>query len=187
MIPSQIQLRTAATALGIFVLALAAHAPQPVLAQDLFNRVAESDLMLRDVRRAKGLQLTVEVRFLTTQGDFLEQVGVDFEGTLRGSAHKNGQPVEGAKIILEVYKVQAASQPQNSSAEVVTRTGRTTLETDSDGSFSISLRKMVDADSRKEVLNGEVISLRMEATGKNGKKLDHLRLQAEVGTGGLIP
>jgi len=184
MTSSRKHLRALCPALGILALALLALVPAPALAQDLFSRGSESDLMLRDARRAKGLKVTLEVRFLTIQEEFLERVGVDFGGTVSGAAMKNNQPVEGAKIIVEVYKVMKAD---STGGQQVTRTGRQTAQTGADGRFELGLRSLVDADSRAEILAGEVLSLRIEGTGKNGKKVDHLYLNGVATTGGLIP
>jgi hypothetical protein len=177
-------LRAISPTLGILALVLAALIPAPALAQDLFSRSGESDLMLRDARRVKGLQVTVEVRFLTVQEEFLERVGVDFGGTVSGAAMKNNQPVEGAKIILEVYKVVTSDAGDS---QAVTRTGRQTVQTGADGRFEVGLRELVNSDVRAEILAGEVASIRIEGTGKNGKRVDHLYLKGQATTGGLIP
>lgn len=176
--------RALSLALGILALALAAVLPTPALAQDLFSRGSESDLMLRDARRVKGLQVTVEVRFLTVQQEFLERVGVDFGGSVTGAAMKNNQPVADAKIIVEVYKVMPGD---SGGGQTVTRTGRQTAQTGADGRFELPLRDLVSSDARAEILAGEVLSLQVEGTGKNGKKVDHLYLNAVATTGGLIP
>lgn len=184
MTSSRMYVRAVSLALGILALASAALVPAPALAQDLFNRAGESDLMLRDPRRVKGLKVTVEVRFLTVEDEFLERVGVDFGGTVSGAAFKNNQPVAGAKIIVEVYKVKNTA---GGTGTTVTRTGRETAQTGADGRFQIPLRSLVDADSREEILAGEIASLRIEGTGKNAKKADHLFLRGQATTGGLIP
>lgn len=184
MTSSPTRLRAVSLALGILALVVAALSPSPALAQDLFNRISESDLMLRDARRVKGLKVTVEIRFLTVQDEFEERIGVDFGGAVSGAAMKDNQPVENAKIILEVYKVK---NNDGGTGQTVTRTGRQTVPTDAEGRFQVPLRDLVDSDSRKEALAGEIASLRIEGTGKNGKKIDHLYLRGEATNGGLIP
>ena len=184
MASSRTHLRAVSLSLGIIALGLAALAPSPALAQDLFVRSGEADLLLRDPRRVRGLKVTVEVRFLTVAEEFLERVGVDFGGTVSGFAVKNNLPVANAKIILEVYKVK---NMETGSGQSLTRTGRVTVPTGADGTFEVPLRNLVNSDARKEVLAGEVLSLRIEGKGKNGKKVDHLALRATATTGGLIP
>ncbi len=156
----------------------------PAAAVDLFSRQSESDVLLRDLRRLRGLQITVEVRFLTVADEFLEQVGVDFGGSVNGRVSRRSQPVDGAKLIIEAYQVRSDGSP---SVRSMSKTGRETVATDSSGSFSIPLRRLVPSEVRKDIQAGKVDSLVVEVTGKNGKRVDHLHLRAETTNGGLIP
>lgn len=175
--------RWVARTLIAFVL-LAPMVVPPAAAVDIFSRNSEIDLLLRDLRRIKGLQVTVEVRFVTVADEFLERVGVDFSGSVDGRVTKRGQPVENAKVILEAYKVRDDNDPAR---RVMTRTGRQTVSTDSSGRFDLPIRQLVSPEVRKEILEGKVDALVVEATGKNGKRIDHIHLRAETALGGLVP
>lgn len=176
--------RRAGRALIVLALLVPVLCAPPAAAVDLFARRGESDVLLRDLRRLRGLQVTVEVRFLTSSDDFLEQVGVDFGGSVSGRVGRMGDPVGGAKVILEAYQVRTNGNP---SVRVMSKTGRQTVVTDSSGTFSIALRRLVSSEVRQDIQAGKVDSLIFEATGKNGKRIDHLRLRAETSNGGLIP
>lgn len=171
-------------ALLVLALALTVVLPYPAAAIDVFSRDSEETLLLRQPRRLKGLQATVEVRFLTVGNEFLERVGVDFSGSVRGEVSRRGQAVENAKVILEVFAVRSAGNPPN---RTQARTGRQTVTTDSSGEFRFGLKNLVDPDTRAEILAGKVAALVIEATGKNGKKIDLLHLRVSTVMGGLIP
>lgn len=171
-------------ALVVFGLILPVLAPCPAAAQDVIIRDSETAQMLRDARRIRGLRVTVEVRFLTADGEFLERIGVDFSGSVSGQVTRRDQAVENAKLILEVFKVRIEGNPPRRS---MARTGRQTVSTDASGRFRLSLRNLIDAKSRAEILSGDVASLVVEATGKNGKKVDLVQLRGETNLGGLIP
>lgn len=176
--------RRAARALFVLALILPILGPLPAAAQDVFSRDSESAVLLRDAKRVAAVVVTVEVRFLTVGDDFLERVGVDFSGAVEGQVANNDRPVENAKLIVELFKVQnMASDP---SKETVTRIGRQKVATDSSGRFRVPMRDLVDGASRKEIQDGEVASLRIEVTGKNGKKVDLVRVEASTNLGGLI-
>lgn len=153
----------------------------PAVAQDIFDRRAEETVMLRDGRKVGTVTATVEVRFLTVSDDFLERVGVDFSGAVFGQAVNKGQGVENAKLILEVFKVKKDATNQE-----VVRVGRKKVATDSDGAFRVRMRELIDSDTRKAIEAGEIAALRVEANGKNAKKVDFVRLVATAALGGLI-
>ena len=175
--------RTARRALIVFALVVPFFTPLAATAQDLFSRSAESDLLLRDLRRLRGLQVTVEVRFLTVGDNFLEQVGVDLGGSVSGSVDRRDEPVSGAKVILEAFQVRTTGTP---GVRAVVRVGREVVTTDSSGNYSAPLRRLVPAEVRRAIEAGEVDALIFEATGKNGRRMDHLSLKAETTNGGLI-
>lgn len=175
--------RTVASTLLALAMLLPIAVP-PAAAVDIFSRNSEIDLLLRDLRRIKGVQVTVEVRFVTVEDEFLERVGVDFSGSVEGRVTKRGQPVENAKVILEAYKVRDDGDPAR---RVMTKTGRETVATDASGRFDLPIRQLVSQDVRKEILEGKVDALVIEATGKNGKRMDHVHLRAETALGGLVP
>ena len=176
--------RTVTRVLIALTLLTSLAAPPPAAAVDIFSRNSEVDLLLRDLRRIKGLQVTVEVRFVTVGDQFLERVGVDFSGSVEGSVHKRNQPVQNAKVILEAYKVRTEGNPAR---QVITKVGRETVATDASGVFDLPMRRLVSPDDRQEILEGKVDALVIEATGKNGKKIDHIQLRAETALGGLVP
>lgn len=169
-------------ALVILALVLCPILAAPASAIDVFSRSSEVDLLLREVGRLKGLQVTVDIRFLTVDDRFLEQVGVDFSGSVNGEVRRGGQPVQGAKLILEAYRVQNGGE----SGFIVSKTGRTVVSTDAAGQFQVKLKALIDADSRAAVLAGEVAALRIEATGRNGKRVDHVHLRGTTALGGLL-
>lgn len=176
--------RAVIPALVVLALFLPVLVPCPAAAQDVIGRDSESALLLRDARRLRGLEVTVEVRFLTVEDEFLERVGVDFGGSVSGLAARRDQPVENAKVILEAFTVESAGSPPRRS---MSRTGRLTASTDASGRFRVSLKKLVDADARKKIQDGDVAALVVAATGRNGKKIDLLHLRVETTLGGLIP
>lgn len=171
-------------ALVVAALVLPFLIPCPAAAQDVVSRDSESALLLREPRRIRGLEVTVEVRFLTVDDKFLERVGVDFGGSVTGQAFRRDQPVENAKVILEVFTVENVGTPPRRS---MSRTGREIAATDASGRFRVGLKDLIDADSRKEILSGGVASLVVAATGKNGKKIDLLHVRVQTSLGGLIP
>ncbi len=154
----------------------------PAPAVDLFSRSSEVDLMLEEPSRVKRQRATVELRFLTVDDVFLERIGVDFSGTVSGEVFRNNGPVQGAKLILEVFRVDLA----NGGGETVRKTGREVVTTDAAGKFSVPMRNLVPSDDRKDILAGKVASLRVEATGKNGKRVDHIHLRGSTAFGGLL-
>ena len=168
--------------LAVLALVLSIVSAGPAAAIDIFSRASEVDLLLRDAGRLKGLQVTVEIRILTVGDQFLERVGVDFSGSVNGEVTKNGQPVQNAKLILEAFRVDNV----NGGGVVVSRTGRQVVTTDSAGKFQLQMKALVGADARADILAGAVASLRIEATGKNGKRVDHVHLRASSALGGLI-
>ncbi len=167
--------------LVVLALTLPVLVCSPVAAQDVFSRESESAVLLRDAKRVAAVQLTMEVRFLTVGDEFLERVGVDFGGSVRGQVARNDRPVQNAKMIVEVFKVQSTNGGQT-----IVRVGRKKVATDSAGEFRVPMRDLVNGDTRKEIQNGDVAALRIEATGKNGKPVDLVRVVTSTTLGGLI-
>ncbi len=171
-------------ALVTLAFALPVLMPCPAAAQDVISRDSESALLLRDARRIRGLEVTVEVRFVTADDEFLERIGVDFGGSVSGQVLRRDQPVANAKVILQVFLVENQGTPPRRS---MSRTGRQVVATDASGRFRVNLRSLVDAAARKEIQGGGVAALVVAATGKNGKKMDFLHVRAQTTLGGLIP
>lgn len=150
-------------------------------AVDTYNRTSEVDLVLRQNGRIRGLQLTLEIRFLNMGDEFLERVGTDISGSFNGGVSRNGQPVGGAKLIVEAFKV-----PKEGASGSIVRTGRQTVTTAADGTFGLRLKDLVDSATRNAILAGDIASLRVEATGKNGKKADRIILRGTTAVSGLL-
>ncbi len=176
--------RAAAPALVALALVLSVLLPASVAAQDVVSRDAESAVLLRDAKRVNAVQVTVEVRFLTLEDEFLERVGVDFSGAVEGRVANDDDPVEKAKLIVEVFKIKSVGG--DPTKQVVVKTGRSKVATDADGRFRVPMRDVLNGESRKEIENGEVTALRIGVRGKNGKKVDLVHVEVSTTLGGLI-